>query len=104
MPQWASRILLEPVWARLEHLQDITEEDAKAEGVPRFFDRFPNIGRDQRITTGERASDAPYRASFAVGWDEINGDRAGGLWINNGWVWVVGFRRLAEPVATGRAA
>lgn len=91
MPRFASRVTLEVVKVRLERLQDITEQDAKAEGVRSFFAQFPNIGREQRITSGERAIDAPFRASFACKWDEINGDR--GLWKSNPWVWVVEFTR-----------
>lgn len=91
MPRAASRITLLVERVRVERLQDITEEDARAEGVEPFFDRFPMFTRDQCITTGERAIDAPYRASFAVLWDEINGDRA--LWKSNPWVWCIMFRR-----------
>jgi hypothetical protein len=71
----------------------ITEEDAKAEGAIPFFERFPSIGRDQCITTGELAAEAEHRASFAVLWDEINGDRA--IWKSNPWVWRVEFRKVA---------
>lgn len=98
MPRWASRIDLEVTAIRVERLQDITEEDARAEGVEPFFKRFPSIGRDQCLATGERAADAEHRAAFAVLWDEINGEREVGgkpaLWISNPWVWVVSFKRV----------
>lgn len=92
MPRWASRILLEVTEVRVQRLQEISEADAKAEGVEPFFTRFPEVGRDQRLTTGELASDAEHRASFAVLWDEINGDRA--LWSTSPWVWAISFRRV----------
>lgn len=81
MPRISSRITLGVVSVRVEPLQDITEDDAKAEGVLPFFEVYDRIGRDQRICTGELARDYPYRASFACLWDEINGDRA--LWNSN---------------------
>lgn len=86
-----SRIDLEATAdAREERLHDITEEDARAEGVQPFFQRFSSIGRDQRITTGELAADAEHRASFAVLWDEINGDKV--LWKDNPLVVVLTFK------------
>jgi hypothetical protein len=90
MPRWASRITLEVTSVRVERVQDISEADARAEGVRPFFEAYEHIGRDQRICTGEYARDAPYRASYACLWDEINGDRA--LWSSNPWVWVVEFQ------------
>jgi hypothetical protein len=88
MPRWASRITLEVTDVRVERLQDISEEDAIAEGV----ERFESIGPDQRLPgTGERFGDAPYRCAYACLWDEING---AGSWKLNPWVWVVSFRRM----------
>lgn len=92
MPRWASRLVLEITDVRCQPLTDITEADATAEGVEPFFKRFDCFSRDQRICSGEYARDAEHRASFAVTWDEINGDRA--LWSSNPWVWAITFRRL----------
>jgi hypothetical protein len=94
MPRWASRITLEVVSVRVERLHEITDEDAAREGVRPFFETMAGIGRAQRLTTGELAADAEYRAGFAVLWDEINGDRA--LWIKNPWVWRVEFKRIEQ--------
>lgn len=98
MPRWASRITLEIVDVRVERLHDITDEDAKREGVQPFFEVYDRIGRDQRITDGTYARDEEYRASFACLWDEINGDRA--PWSSNPWVWRVAFRRIEQPLTT----
>jgi hypothetical protein len=92
MPRWASRTSLEVSLARLQRLQNISEQDAIAEGVQPFFERFPRIGKDQRICTGEFSRDCPYRASFACLWDELNGDRA--LWSTNPWVWAYTFKKI----------
>lgn len=97
MPRWASRITLEVTELRVERLQDISEDDARAEGVLPFGEAYSSISRDQPITCGDgrpsfRAGDRPYAASFAVLWDTINGDRV--LWGSNPWVWVVGFKRV----------
>jgi hypothetical protein len=94
MPRWASRITLEVVSARVERLLAIDEEDAIREGVRPFFETLPSIGREQCLTTGERATDAEHRAGFALLWDELNGDRAN--WKSNPWVWRVAFRRVTQ--------
>ncbi len=78
MPRWASRINLEVTGVRVERLQDITEADARAEGV--FAMPLP-----------PRSKSTPYRASFKALWEEINGP---GSWDLNPWVWVVSFARL----------
>lgn len=92
MPRSASRITLEVTGVRVERLQDISEEDAKTEGVLPIFETYPSMGRDQRMTSGELMADTPYRAALALLWDEINGDRV--LWKSNPWVWVIEFKGI----------
>lgn len=87
-PRWASRITLHGLSIRVERLQDITEADAKAEGVEPLG---PSIGADQPIIDtprrGRTHGTHPYTLAFAVAWDTINGDRV--LWSSNPWVWVL---------------
>lgn len=79
MPRWASRITLAVEHIRLEHVQDITEADARAEGV-----EPATISRS-----------FAYRDGFADLWDEINGPRGWG-WVANPWVWAVTFRLVTR--------
>jgi hypothetical protein len=97
MRRWASRITLEVTNVRVERLQDISEEDAMAEGVPPFGEEYSCFSLEQPIPCGEgrpsfAAGSRPYAASYAVLWDEINADRA--PWSANPWVWVVEFKRV----------
>jgi hypothetical protein len=72
MPRAASRILLEITDVRVQRLQEISEEDARAEGCEPFAcprDRFQGL------------------------WDTIHGS---GAWHANPWVWAITFQRL-EP-------
>ncbi|MGY8624277.1 hypothetical protein [Chromobacterium violaceum] len=75
MPRWASRILLEITDVRVERLQDISEEDAVAEGGP--VDH-PN---------------GTARGWFEQLWEKLNG---AGSWDANPWVWVIEFKRIEE--------
>lgn len=76
MPRWASRITLEVVSVRVERLQDISDEDAIAEGI------YPT-------STGLYPGSA--KAEYRKLWEQING---AGSWDVNPWVWVISFRRL----------
>ena len=87
MPRWASRILLEVTETRVQRLLEITESDAMAEGAMPW-----QFGLEQRLTTGERGADSPYRSGFACLWDDINADRA--TWKSNPWVWAVTFKEV----------
>jgi hypothetical protein len=95
MPRWAARVALEVTEVRVQRLREITEDDARAEGVPPFFERYPSIGRDQRLD-GELCSGSPHRACFSCVWDEVRGDRA--PWSRDPWVWAVTFRQIAPAV------
>lgn len=87
LPRWASRLLLEVTEVRVQRLQEITEDDARAEGV----DADTSACDHARRTCAEVACTGPgYRAAFADLWNEINGERAS--WASNPWVWVITFR------------
>lgn len=76
MPRWASRLTLEITGVRVQKVQDISEDDAKAEGVPSLLP----------------VADVRYRDAFRSLWDSINGKKF--PWSSNPWVWVIEFKRL----------
>lgn len=86
MPRWASRILLEITGVRVERLQDIGEEDAKAEGSY-VCDYFGRRLLDQSSNQG------CYKWGYRSIWESLNGP---GSWDLNPWVWVVEFKRIGE--------
>lgn len=83
MPRWASRIMLEVTGVRVERLHDITEDDAKAEGV--WTD-----STDMRMLSSATKN---HVGAFARLWNEIN-ERRGYGWGSNPWCWVVEFKRI----------
>lgn len=87
MPHWASRITLEVVSVQVERLQEISEEDARAEGItePAIF------SVDVPGRSGPLMSTPCYRAGFAILWDSIYGP---GSWDANPWVWQIEFKVL----------
>jgi hypothetical protein len=101
MPRWASRLTLRVTSVRVERLQDISEEDARAEGVQAFNEQYASVSPEQpfRFRCADRsdrfvpAGDIPYTASFIVLWDTLNSDRGFG-WDVNPWVWVISFERV----------
>jgi hypothetical protein len=112
MPRWACRILLEITDVRVERLQDISEEQAKAEGC--FFTDYgrkcghggngwsevgdcpaPTEHHPQREgwmwdkTTSHEQCLGSARNAFGNLWNTTGGD-----WDANPWVWVVEFNRV----------
>lgn len=88
MPRWASRITLEITSVRVERLQNISEEDAKAEGLMR------GCKDGQLVKFG--LSDWPWtdyrkdpREAFENLWRQVSPDS----WAANPWVWVIEFKR-----------
>jgi hypothetical protein len=82
MPQETARLFLRITEVRAEQLQDITEEDAQAEGVKAY---------GQNNCSGTSA-----RIAFAELWDGLNEKRGYG-WRENPWVWVYTFERCEKP-------
>ncbi|WP_082423966.1 hypothetical protein [Pseudomonas sp. NBRC 111121] len=107
-----SRILLEVTDVRIELLQDISDDQAKAEGMV-----YTDFGMQERLgkvsldggktfhpmkpqqAPGWHAGDATHpdqcldraRWAFANLWEKINGEYS---WEANPWVWVVEFKRI----------
>jgi hypothetical protein len=79
MPRWASRITLKVVSVRAERLQEISEEDALAEGTT------PSI-------VGSDLDYLRYRAGFQTLWESINGKKPGKNWESNPLVWRIEFK------------
>lgn len=84
-----SRITGPVLTVRLEHLHDIDEADAKAEGVKPFA----------ATEGGDCWSDGTHRSAYEYLWGAINGwqgkAKARSPWVRNDWVWRIEFKRAA---------
>lgn len=122
MPRWASRITLEITEVRVQRLWEISEDDAKAEGVTRCTPPHGHILPEQEVPGPGfyrvRLGDQPHRLPFADLWDKVNGHRRvreyleigdpgytldrpyrtvideSTRWEANPFVWAVSFRRV----------
>lgn len=109
MPRWASRLTLEIISVRVERVQSISEEDAKAEGseLPECnYAGRCNLPTPPRILSCQlelpessyagrchgnrcpRHSFTPLKNSFRAMWNVINGNLPGCSWCANPWVWI----------------
>ena len=84
MPRWASRITLEITEVRVERLQEITEEDARAEGL------VYHKGFSQWYTSPDTLVFG-HKTAFQILWDSLNAKRGYG-WDTNPWVWPISFK------------
>lgn len=80
MPRGASRITLEILKVRVERLQDLRGEDARAEGWPPERELYPNVNPNSKAVTWYRRL-----------WDSLHGK---GAWGKNPWVWVLEFNKV----------
>jgi hypothetical protein len=97
MPRLASRITLEITGVRVERLQDISEEDAIAEGVKcEVYDQGKPISAcwyNYQEDLFDGSFNSPEAIdSFRTLWDSINAKKH--PWQSNPWVWVVEFKHL----------
>lgn len=90
MPRWASRLTLEITSVRVKRLHDISEEDAKAEGVESgIWDRENGVLAGAVYPEDEER--LSFRDGFGFVWESIYGPES---WNANPWVWVVEFKRI----------
>jgi len=91
MPRWACRLVLEVVSVRVERVQEITSDDAGAEGVGSAIWESCRWKHPIGVwPDGEGRS--VERSNFASLWQEINGN---GSWAVNPWVWVIEFKKVS---------
>ncbi len=92
MPRWASRITLEVISVRVERLQNISEDDAKAEGIQANEAGLFLFNKGDGSSLVCETAVAAYREL----WELINGP---GSWEKNPWVWCVEFKRVVPTSA-----
>lgn len=92
LPSWASRITLEVTGVRVERLHDISEADAREEGVA--YD--PGEGGFFHVAGLAGCVSDSAVGSFRLLWESINGTASSDA---NPWVWVVEFKRVEGGAA-----
>ncbi|HDZ0760539.1 TPA: hypothetical protein RRT58_000400 [Klebsiella pneumoniae] len=92
MPKAASRILLEITDVRVERLNAISEEDARAEGI--IDGGCLNCGEPEPCGCANPEPDATD--AFAYLWQSIYGQEN---WNADPWVWVIEFKRVEGGAA-----
>ncbi len=93
MPREAARIFLKVTNVRVERLQDISEEDARAEGCITFHDKTGD-GKFEDVLE----FDLTARDAFCELWQRLNLKRGYG-WETNPWVRVYEFERISKEEA-----
>ncbi|KZE34124.1 hypothetical protein IMF23_00155 [Chelatococcus daeguensis] len=93
MPRWASRITLLVTDVRVERLQNISEDDAEAEGWP--------APQDRAKTGIAEIRDAYPIGWYAALWESLHGP---GSWEANPFVAVYGFRPVLANIDNMEAA
>lgn len=90
MPKEAARIWLKVTDVRVERLQEITEDGAKAEGAN--FKNGKNVGFEEKMN---RTAIERFTEIWNSTIKKADLDRYG--WDANPWVWVIEFERCEKP-------
>ncbi len=94
MPREAARLFLRVKDVRVQRLQDITNEQARDEGVTDPYDYQSRSWYDKR----SNLNNCFYRAAFAGYWDRTfkRKDLAAYGWEANPYVWVIEFEKITK--------
>lgn len=84
MPRWASRLTLIVTDVRVQRVQDISEQDAIAEGCGQYASSTELVGAFDPARKGS------YREGYRELWDSLNAARGYG-WAENPWVAAISF-------------
>jgi len=88
MPTEATRTVCRVTDIRVERVQEISEDDARAEGVERLILSPTEIGG-----VPVHPMTSYYRDAFRLAWDSIYAKHGHGFDVNP-WVWVIEFRNV----------
>lgn len=88
MPKSAARIWLKVTNVRVERLNDITEEDAQAEGI-----LIDDEGMNCYDYMQKSMRDIVPEESYQTLWESINGE---GSWNANPWVWRIKYEEVSR--------
>ncbi len=100
MPKAACRLFLEVTEAKLERLQEISEDDAMSEGIEKYglgYKSYEIIhSGPHKGTPHPHSAISNRKASFSFKelWESINGPDS---WNINPWVWTISFKRTDKP-------
>lgn len=99
MPKEAARIFLRITDIRVERLQDITEDDAMAEGAEPMHHRcggfgYYEAGGEIMDCTCLSWDHGEYYMGFKSLWESINGPDS---WQSNPFCWVLSFEKIEKP-------
>ena len=92
MPREAARIFLLVKDVRCERLQDITAEDAQAEGCEGFLHYNPLLGCSETVHNFKRIWNSTIKKN----------DLSEFWWYANPWVWVIQFERIEKQQLAGK--
>jgi hypothetical protein len=101
MPRWASRITLIVTNVRVQRLQEISEDDARAEGIAERQIRPGDTRLAGQLIFSPNGEDGPFGYDHVDGfrqlWNGLNAKRGFG-WDANPWVSAISFRCVVKNI------
>lgn len=94
MPKDACRLFLQIKSIRVQRLNDISQSDARAEGVITSIKKHKPAIINQYGPNPDVEIETTPKFEFRALWHKINGPTS---WVNNLWVWVIEFERIEKP-------